>query len=273
MGAGAVRELAERHGIEPSKSLGQHFLIDPNLARAIAAEAGAGREDRVVEVGAGMGSLTLALAETGAHVRAIEFDRALLPALHEMTDDIENVDVIAADATRIDWANELRDDPWILCSNLPYNVAVPVVMTVLEEAPTVERLVILVQREVGERLVAGPGDEHYGPVSVRVAYRATGVLSRRVPTSVFWPRPKVTSVVVRLDRLATPPVAIEPERLWRVVEAGFAERRKAMRSAVVRLGVDPGRAADLLREQGIDPRARAERLSLAEFARIAEALP
>jgi 16S rRNA (adenine1518-N6/adenine1519-N6)-dimethyltransferase len=227
----------------------------------------------VVEVGAGLGSLTLALAATGARVRAIEFDRALLPALHEVTAGVENVDVVAADATRIEWASELKDGPWILCANLPYNVAVPVVMAVLEEAPTVGRLVILVQREVGERLVAARGDEHYGPVSVRAAYRATGELTRRVPPSVFWPRPKVASVVVRMDRLAEPPVEVEPGRLWRVVDAGFAERRKTVRSAVVRLGVDPGRADDLLREQGIDLRARAEQLSLAEFARIAEALP
>jgi 16S rRNA (adenine1518-N6/adenine1519-N6)-dimethyltransferase len=272
MGAGAVRELAERHGIHPSKALGQHFLIDPNLATAIAAEAGAKPGDRVVEIGAGLGSLTLALAATGALVRAIEFDRALLPALHEVTAGVENVGVVAGDATRIDWASELEDGPWILCANLPYNVAVPVVKAVLDEAPAVERLVILVQREVGERLVAGPGDEHYGPVSVRVAYRATGELTRRVPPSVFWPRPKVASVVVRLERLSPPPVEVEPERLWRVVDAGFAERRKTMRSAVVRLGVDPGRADDLLRGQGIDPRARAEQLSLAEFARIAEAV-
>jgi 16S rRNA (adenine1518-N6/adenine1519-N6)-dimethyltransferase len=227
----------------------------------------------VVEVGAGLGSLTLALAASGAHVRAIEFDRAVLPALREVTDGVENVDVVAADATRIDWATELSDEPWILCANLPYNVAVPVVLAVLEGAPTVGRLVILVQREVGERLVAAPGDEHYGPASVRVAYRATGELTRRVPPSVFWPRPKVASVVVRLQRLAEPPVPVGPERLWRVVDAGFAERRKTIRSAVVRLGVDPGRADDLLRGQGIDPRARAERLSLAEFARIAEVLP
>lgn len=196
-----------------------------------------------------------------------------MPALREVTAGVENVDVVAVDATRVDWARELKDEPWILCANLPYNVAVPVVMAVLESAPTVGRLVILVQREVGERLVAGPGDEHYGPASVRVAFRTTGELTRRVPPSVFWPRPKVASVVVRLERLASPPVEVEPERLWPVVDAGFAERRKTMRSAVVRLGVDPGRADDLLREQGIDPRARAERLSLPEFARIAQALP
>ena len=197
----------------------------------------------------------------------------MIPALREVTDGVANVDVIEADATRIDWASELTGEPWILCANLPYNVAVPVVMSVLEDAPSVERVVVMVQREVGERLIAGPGDEHYGPASVRVAYRATGELVRRVPPSVFWPRPRVASVVVRLERLAEPPVGVEPGRLWRVVDAGFAERRKTIRSAVVRLGVDPGRADDLLTEAGIDPRARAEQLSLAEFARIAEALP
>ena len=197
----------------------------------------------------------------------------MIPALREVTDGVASVHVIQADATRIDWANELTNERWILCANLPYNVAVPVVMSVLDEAPSVERVVVLVQREVGERLIAGPGDEHYGPASVRVAYRATGELVRRVPPSVFWPRPRVASVVVRLDRLAEPPTAVEPGGLWRVVDAGFAERRKTIRSAVVRLGVDPGRADDLLMEAGIDPRARAEQLSLAEFARIAEALP
>jgi 16S rRNA (adenine1518-N6/adenine1519-N6)-dimethyltransferase len=273
LGAGAIRDLAARHGIRPSKALGQHFLIDPNLARAIAAETGARPGDSVVEVGAGLGSLTLALAGTGARVRAIEFDRTLLPALHEVTAGVANVDVEAGDATHIDWASELKDGPWILCANLPYNVAVPVVMAVLEEATTVGRLVILVQREVGERLVAAPGDEHYGPTSVRVAYRATGELTRRAPPSVFWPRPKVASVIVRLERLVSPPVEAAFEQLWRVVDAGFAQRRKTMRSAIIRLGVDPGRADDLLHEQGIDPRARAEQLSLSEFARIAKALP
>ena len=273
LGAAALRELAARHDIQPSKALGQHFLIDPNLARAIAADAGVGPRDRVVEVGAGLGSLTLALAATGAHVRAIEFDRALLPALVEVTSGNDRIEVVAADATRIDWASELKGDgSWTLCANLPYNIAVPVVLSVLKDASSVARVVVMVQREVGERFVAGPGDAHYGPSSVSVAYHARGELVRSVPRSVFWPRPSVASIVVRLDRFERPPVDVEPERLWRVVDAGFAERRKAIRSAVVRLGVEPGRADDLLRGIAIDPRARAEQLSLEEFARIAEAV-
>jgi 16S rRNA (adenine1518-N6/adenine1519-N6)-dimethyltransferase len=226
----------------------------------------------VIEVGAGLGSLTLALAATGARVRAIEFDRALLPALREATAGARGVTVVAADATEIEWEAELGGGEWTLCANLPYNISVPIVTSVLERARDVWRLVVMVQREVGERLVAAPGDEPYGPVSLRVAYRAVGEVVRRIPPSVFWPRPKVSSVVVRLDRLAAPAVSVEPERLWRIVDAGFAERRKAIRSTVVRLGVEPGHADDLLRGCAVDPRARAERLSLEDFARIAEAL-
>lgn len=229
-----------------------------------------GAGDHVVEVGAGLGSLTLALAAAGAHVRAIEFDRAVLPALREVTADVQRVEVVAADATRIDWASELAaDGPWTLCANLPFNVSVDVVLAVLERAPTVDRLVVMVQKEVGERFTAGPGDHGYGPASLRVAYHARGEMVRRVAPSVFWPRPKVSSVVVRLERLPRPPVDVDLASLWRLVEAGFAQRRKAIRSVVVRLGVDPGRADDLLRASAIDPRARAEQLSLEDFARLA----
>ena len=272
LGAAAIRDIAARHGIHPSKALGQHFLIDPNLARAIAADAGVGPGDRVIEIGAGLGSLTLALAATGARVRAVEFDRALLPALREATAGARGVTVVAADATSIDWETELGGGRWTLCANLPYNVSVPLVLSVLERAPAVRRCVVMVQREVGERFVAEPGDEGYGPVSLRVAYHAAAEVLRRIAPSVFWPRPNVASILVRLDRLPTTPVSVEPERLWRVADAGFAERRKAIRSAVVRLGVDPGRADEILRACAVDPRARAERLSLEEFARIAEAI-
>ena len=139
---------------------------------------------------------------------------------------------------KVDWASELASGPWTVCANLPYNVAVPLVLTILEQAPTVARIVVMVQREVGERFAAAPGQEGYGAVSVRVAYRAAATIVRRVPASVFWPRPKVASVVVRFDRLDAPPVDVEPERLWRVVDAGFAERRKTMRNALRRLGLD-----------------------------------
>ena len=271
LGRAAIRELATRHGVRPTKSLGQNFLADPNLVRAIASEAGVGEGYRVVEVGAGFGSLTVALAETGARVLAIEFDRRMVAALREVVLGAANVEVLEADAMRIDWAAVLGRGPWTMCSNLPYNIAVPLVLGMLGSAPGIGRFVVTVQREVGERLAAKPGDQQYGAVSVRVAYRASAEVVRRVPARVFWPEPKVESVVVRLDRRARPPVRVAPERLWRVVYAGFAERRKTMRNALRRLGVE--RPEEVLASCDLDPSARAEQLSLEDLSRIAEAIP
>jgi 16S rRNA (adenine1518-N6/adenine1519-N6)-dimethyltransferase len=272
LGAGAIRELADRHGIRPSKSLGQHFLVDPNLARAIAAEAGAGPGVRVVEVGAGFGSLTVALAAAGAEVLAIEFDRRLLVALADVVDGLEGVRILPADAMKLEWATELGGGRWTMASNLPYNIATPLVLDLLERAPGIERFVVMVQREVGQRLAAGPGEEGYGAVSVKVAYRAAARVWRRVPPAVFWPRPAVESVIVRLDRLSAPAAPVDPEALWRVVEAGFAERRKTLRNALVRVGVDRGRAREVLARSGVDPGARAEELGLPALARVAQAV-
>jgi 16S rRNA (adenine1518-N6/adenine1519-N6)-dimethyltransferase len=272
-GVSAIRELAARHGIRPKRSLGQHFLIDPNLARAIAADAAIGPGDRVVEIGAGLGSLTRALAEAGADVVAIEADRALLPALEESVAGLARVRVGHADAMEFDWVEELRESDWVLVANLPYNVATPLVLETLRRAPQIRRMLVMVQREVGERLVAEPGGDAYGAPSVRVAYRAEASLVRRVSPSVFWPRPTVESVVVRLIRRDRPPVDVPEERLWRVVDAGFAERRKTMRNAVRRLGVEADRADELLRMSEIDPSARAETLSLQDFARLATVVP
>jgi 16S rRNA (adenine1518-N6/adenine1519-N6)-dimethyltransferase len=272
LGAGAIRELAARHGVRPSKTLGQNFLIDPNLARAIAAEAGAAPGVRIVEVGAGLGSLTVALAAAGTEVLAVEFDRALLPALHEVVDGLPSVRVLDADAMKLDWVAELGDGEWTMAANLPYNIATPLVLDLLEGVPAIRTFVVTVQREVGERWAAVPGEEGYGAVSVKVAYRARASVVRRVPPSVFWPRPGVDSVVVRLERLDAPPVDVNPEALRRVVDAGFAERRKTMRNALVRLGVDRGRAAVVLARAGVAPRARAEELDLAALARVTTAV-
>lgn len=270
LGRGAIRELATRHGVRPSKSLGQNFLTDPNLARAVAADAGVGPGEQVMEVGAGFGSLTLALAATGARVTAVEFDRVLLPALREVTAGIGNVTVVQGDAMKMDWLALTGDAEWTLCANLPYNIATPLVMDLLAEVPAIRRFIVMVQRETGERLVAEAGEERYGAVSVRVAYAATGRLIRSVPAEVFWPRPSIESVVVRLDRLASPPVGVDRARLWRVIDVSFAERRKTMRNALRRLGLDAETADRVLTESGVGPSQRPEELSLAAFARIAE---
>lgn len=266
-----MRALAARHGIRPAKAFGQHFLVDPNVARAIAALADLAPERRVVEIGAGLGSLTVALAATGAHVLAVEFDRTLLPALREVTAPLSNVDVLAADAMAVDWPAHVSDGEWDLVANLPYNIATPLLLDLLEHVPAIRRFLVMVQREVGERVVARAGDAAYGAPSVKVAYRADARLVRRIPSSVFWPRPRVESVLVRLTR-RDPPVAVNPRVLFRVVDEGFAERRKTMRNALRRLGLDGAAATEALAECGLDEQVRAEDLDLERFACVAEAV-
>jgi 16S rRNA (adenine1518-N6/adenine1519-N6)-dimethyltransferase len=272
-GSPTPRALLEAYGVEPSKALGQHFLVDPNLAAAIAADTGAGPGDAVAEIGAGLGALTTALAERGAdRVLAIEFDRALLPALRSVAESYRAVEVLAADATKLDWRSVLGDGRWIACGNLPYNVGTAIVLAVLERAPMVRRLVVMVQREVADRLVATPASrEGYGPTSLRVAFHAEAAILRSVPASVFWPRPSVPSAILRMDRRPRPAVAVDASRLWRVVDEAFAQRRKTVRSAVRRLGV--GDADAVLETADVDPSARPEELDLAAFARLTEAMP
>lgn len=265
----SLRDLAARHGIHPKKALGQHFLIEPVLARRIVELADIGPQDRVVEVGAGLGSLTVALAHAAGEVLALEVDSSLLPALREVVQDFPRVRVVAADALRVDWAPLLGSSGWKMVANLPYNVGVPVVMRVLEEEPRIERLFVMVQREVGERLVAPPGHEQYGAVSVRVAYRAEGRVVRRVPKTVFWPEPKIESVLVSLVR-RPPPVSVEEAPLWRVVGEAFGQRRKTVANALVRLGADRSEAESMLRRCGLTPTVRPEQLDLQAFACLSE---
>jgi 16S rRNA (adenine1518-N6/adenine1519-N6)-dimethyltransferase len=244
------------------------------VARAIVRDASVEPGDRVIEIGAGLGSLTLALAAAGARVTAVEFDRRVVPALREVASRAPGVRVVEADAMRMDWSGVLDGaGSWVLCANLPYNIATPLVLDVLSDVEAIGRLVVMVQREAGERLVARPGEGAYGAVSLRVAFRASGSIVRRVRPDVFWPRPKVDSVVVRLDRLEHAPVDVDETRLWRVVDEAFAQRRKTMRNALRRVGIDAAAADGVLAAVGIDPSARPEDLSLEAFGRLANALP
>jgi 16S rRNA (adenine1518-N6/adenine1519-N6)-dimethyltransferase len=241
------------------------------LARRIVGLAEVPPGGHVLEVGAGLGSLTTVLASTGAEVVAVEVDPRLVPALREVTDPNDNVRVVVADAASADW-NELLPGPgpWTVVANLPYNVAVPVVMRLLQDEPRVDRMLVMVQREVGERLAAGPGDLPFGAVSLRVAYQADARVVRNVARSVFWPRPNVDSVLVALIRRPSP-VPAEEGPLFRVIEEAFSQRRKTMRGALVRLGLDRAAAERTLAGCGVDPSARPEQLGLSEFACLAEA--
>lgn len=214
----------------------------------------------------------MALADAGAdRVLAIEFDRALVPALREVVADRPAVEVLEADATKIAWPSVLPSAPWICCGNLPYNVGTSIVLDLLEHAPMVDRLLVMVQREVADRLTAVPGDEGYGPTTLRVAYRAAAEAVRRVPASVFWPRPAVASAIVRMTRHGRPTVDVDDRLLFRVIDGSFAQRRKTMRAALRRLGVDD--AESVLARAGVASTARPETLSLDSFAAVAAALP
>jgi 16S rRNA (adenine1518-N6/adenine1519-N6)-dimethyltransferase len=269
-----VRELLHDHGLAPSRALGQNFVADPNTVRRVAALAQVGPGDRVVEIGAGLGALTLALAETGAAVTAVEVDRGLVPVLRQVLDEdgvADRVRVVHGDARTLDWPSLLGPDdgqPWVLVANLPYNIATPLVLDLLEGVPAIERMLVMVQREVGERLAAGVGDPAYGIPSVKVAYWATAEVVGRVPPTVFVPQPRVESVLVRLDRHAEPPVpaAVDRGRLFRLVDAGFGQRRKMLRRSLAGL-VD----ASGFEQAGVRPEARAEELTLREWALLADA--
>ncbi len=202
---------------------------------------------------------------------AIEFDRALVPALRSVAEPYPAVEVLEADATKIDWSGVLGDGSWTACGNLPYNVGTAIVLSLLEHAPMVRTLVVMVQREVADRLIAtSSARQGYGPTSLRVAYHAEATVVRPVPASVFWPRPSVASAIVRMERRSHPAVAADEEALWRLVDEAFGQRRKTMRAALRRLGADDPDA--VLAEAGVDPSARPEELDLAVFGQIAEAL-
>ncbi len=264
-----IAQLLAAHGLRPSRALGQNFVADPNTVRRIARLSGAGAGSYVLEIGAGLGSLTLALAETGAAVTALETDRHLIPVLRSVVEPV-GVEVVEGDAMTVDLATLLArraEKPWSLVANLPYNVATPLVLRVLVEVPAVTGILVMVQREVGERMAAAAGDDAYGAVSVRIAYFARAEVVGRVPASVFIPRPRVESVLVRLERLPAPavdPAVASYERLDAVVRAGFAQRRKMLRRSLAGV-VEPA----AFQRAGVRPDARAEELDVAEWGRLA----
>lgn len=262
-----ARELLARHGLSPSRALGQHFVVDPNTVRRIARLAGVGPGDAVVEIGAGLGSLTVALAETGAEVTAVELDRHLLDALSEVVAPW-GVRVVTGDATALDWEDLLVGSAeWILVANLPYNVATPLVLDLLAEVPRIRRMLVMVQAEVGERLVAGPGSRTYGIPSVLVAYHARARIVGEVSRAVFLPPPRVDSVLVELVRHARPPVDADPNVLAALVRTAFGQRRKMLRRSLLGIVDDEAFAA-----AGIDPSARPEALDLVSWGRLAGAV-
>jgi len=259
-----IADLLSRHGLSPSRRLGQHFLADANITRKIVDVAGVAAEDQVVEIGAGTGTLTRALAATGAHVVAYEIDAGLLPVLDEVTRDL-SVELRFLDITDANLAYELTGGRWVMVANLPYNVGTPLVLDALRHVPQIERFVVMVQKEVAERLVARPGGKQYGLPSVVTGIHAVGRLAFTVPAQVFYPPPRVESAVVVLDRVPEPDDA---ERAIAIAAAGFNQRRKMLRGALSGVFDDP---AATLERAGIDPTARAEDLFPSDYLTLARA--
>jgi 16S rRNA (adenine1518-N6/adenine1519-N6)-dimethyltransferase len=266
-----IQRLLAEGGLHPSRALGQNFVGDPNTVRRIARLAEVGPGSSVLEIGAGLGSLTLALAETGASVTAVELDRYLVPVLRSEVEP-RGVVVIEGDAMRMDWDAVLGDtEHWVLVANLPYNIATPLVADLLDGVPVIERMLVMVQREVGERLAAHVGDEGYGAVSVKVDYWASARLVGKVPASVFVPRPNVESVLVQIVRRPVPaidPAVVGAGALFDLVRTGFGQRRKMLRRALAGVA-----GPDAFACAGVAPEARAEELDVAAWGRLAACLP
>jgi 16S rRNA (adenine1518-N6/adenine1519-N6)-dimethyltransferase len=267
-----VRALLAAHGLRPSRALGQHYLVDPNTARKVVRLAQVAAGETVLEVGPGLGSLTLALRSAGARVVAVEADARLLPALGEVLGEDPDVLVVAADAVRADLAG-LAPDARGVVANLPYNIAATLVLRVLTDYPQYRRLTVMVQREVGERLAAAPGTGAYGATSAKVAALAEARVLAPVSRKVFLPEPHVDSVLVGLSARQHPAVAgVGWAALDRVIEAAFSQRRKTLRNSLRTLGLGAAEVEALGRAAGVDLGLRAERLDVPAFAALAGGL-
>lgn len=273
LGPADVRRLASHLGIRPTKTLGQNFVIDPNTVRRIVRAAGVGHDDVVVEVGPGLGSLTLALLPEVSRVVAVEVDDGLATALPVTVAEYAptlaaRLDVVAADAMRV---TELPGpSPTALVANLPYNVAVPVLLHMLATFPTLRRALVMVQKEVADRLAEPPGSRTYGVPSVKAAWYAKVSKAGAVGRTVFWPAPNVDSGLVLLERREPPP-GVARDAVFSVVDAAFAQRRKTLRAALSGWAGSPAAAEAVLVAAGVAPTTRGEQLDVHDFARIAAA--
>jgi 16S rRNA (adenine1518-N6/adenine1519-N6)-dimethyltransferase len=266
LGPAEIRALAQKLGVTPTKRRGQNFLHDPNTIRRIVAAASLKPDDVVVEVGPGLGSLTLGLLPAARHVHAVEIDPVLAAALPSTAGEPGNLSVHLADAMTI---AELDPPPTALVANLPYNVAVPVVLHLLATFPSIEHGLVMVQKEVADRLTAGPGSRIYGVPSVKLAWYAESRLAGRVPPAVFWPVPNVDSGLVAFTRREPPRADVPRTKVFELVDAAFSQRRKTLRAALAGWAGSPAEAERLLRKAGIDPGARGEQLNVADYANLA----
>ncbi|HEV7949742.1 MAG TPA: 16S rRNA (adenine(1518)-N(6)/adenine(1519)-N(6))-dimethyltransferase RsmA [Glaciihabitans sp.] len=269
LGPAEIRDLADLLGIQPTKKLGQNFVIDANTVRRIVRVAGVGADTTVVEVGPGLGSLTLGLLETGARVVAVEIDKRLaaqLPLTVEQMQPGSKLTVITQDAMVIE---ELPHTPTVLVANLPYNVSVPVLLHFLETFPALDSALVMVQAEVGQRIAADPGSKIYGAPSVKAAWYGEWKTAGAVSRQVFWPVPNVDSILVGFERRELPGTEDERKQTFALVDAAFQQRRKMLRQALSVVLGDSATASARIEAAGIAPTARGEELTVRDFLAIA----
>jgi 16S rRNA (adenine1518-N6/adenine1519-N6)-dimethyltransferase len=270
-----VRELAAELDLRPTKQRGQNFVHDANTVRRIVAAAGVGPDDVVLEIGPGLGSLTLGLLEAGCQVVAVEIEHSLAARLPRTVADrlpehVAALRTIEADALDVDTLDDPQ--PTAVVANLPYNVSVPVLLHVLARFPTLRGGLVMVQSEVADRLVAPPGSKVYGVPSAKLAWYAEARRVGSVPPTVFWPVPNVDSGLVSFARREPPTTTATREQVFAVIDAAFGQRRKMLRGALSGLFGSSAEASDALSSAGVDPQARGEVLGIAEFVRVAETL-
>ena len=274
LGAAQIRELAAKLDLKPSKSLGQNFVIDSNVCTKIVRTAGVTSDDIALEIGPGLGSLTLAMLETAKSVIAVEIDPRLAQQLPitvaEHFEHPENLTVINKDALAV---NDLPFEPTVLVANLPYNVSVPVLLHLLEKFPTLRSGVVMVQAEVADRLAAKPGGKEYGIPSVKAAWWADVKNVGTVSRSIFWPAPNVDSKLVGFTRRETAGSEESRTKVFTIIDAAFAQRRKMLRSALASLYGSSSAAEAILIKAGIDPTLRGEALQIESFCKIAAVAP
>lgn len=274
--ASDVRALAQRLEVRPTKVLGQNFVVDPGTVRKIVRAGGVQAGETVMEVGPGLGSLTLGLLEAGARVIAVEIDTKLAAALPATIAEYAperagDLTVIARDAMRLDPGDLPQGaSPTRLVANLPYNVAVPVILHVLETFPEIGSVLVMVQAEVAERILAGPGSRIYGIPSAKVAWYARAEPAGAIGRGIFWPVPRVDSALVRLIRRPPPAATATREGVFAVIDAAFSQRRKTLRSALASWAGSPQAAEEACRAAGVDPTRRGETLTIEEFVAIAD---
>lgn len=283
----AVREISEKHGFRRADSLGQNFLVDRNIIEKIIDAAELTENALVIEIGPGMGALTQVAAEKAGKVIAVEIDRHLIPVLGEVVGHLDNVEIINQDILKTD-INELIEsekknfatsdheiDKVVILGNLPYYITTPIIMGILERQIEMDTMVIMMQKEVAERIVAEPGGKTYGALSIACQFFCETNYVTTVPRTVFQPQPKVDSAVLRLDKRTELPWEIGAggrKLFFEVVRAGFNRRRKTLLNALTALGIDKTELRSILDEAGVEPSRRAETLSIQEFANVANAI-